>query len=93
LQATAPKAKAESASAKLPVEKDAVTYSGRVVDPDGKAVAGAKVAFIADEKGAFVPQLASDHEGKFTLRIPRPRTVINPRHVLVSAPGFGIEWE
>jgi RNA polymerase sigma factor (sigma-70 family) len=72
---------------------DTIAFRGRVVDPDGKPVAGAKVAFIADDKGAFVPQLSSDHEGQFTLRIPRPRTVINPRHVLVVAPGFGMDWE
>src|SRR5262249_14528999 len=45
-----------------------------------------------DENGAAVPGIVSDNEGKFTLRLVRPQTVTNPRHIVVSAAGFGIDW-
>jgi protocatechuate 3,4-dioxygenase beta subunit len=91
----APRATAKEQAGKVPqpAADDMIAFRGRVLDPDGKPFAGAKVALIADEKGAFVPQLTSDHEGKFTLRVPRPRTGIKPRQVVVAASGFGIDWE
>src|SRR5207253_9091276 len=69
-----------------------IPVSGRVLDPDGKPVAGAKFAIIDDEAGAAIPQLASDAEGRFAFELPRTREVRNPRQVVASAPGVGLAW-
>ncbi len=73
-------------------DRDSIKVSGRVVDPDGRPVAGARFAVIDDETGTPVPQIASDPEGRFTFRMSRPQTVRNPRQVVAAAPGFGVDW-
>jgi RNA polymerase sigma factor (sigma-70 family) len=73
-------------------DRDSIKVSGRVVDPDGRPVAGAKFAVIDDETGTPVSQIASDPEGRFTFRMSRPHSVRNPRQVVASAPGFGVDW-
>src|SRR5262249_45028485 len=55
-------------------EKGSVEVSGRVVDPDGKPVAGAKVFFVRYLLGLSNPPpltVTSDAEGRFRLRVSR----------------------
>src|SRR5262249_44939491 len=55
-------------------EGDRVEVSGRVVDPDGKPVAGAKVFFaryILGLRNPPPPAVTSDAEGRFRLRVSR----------------------
>jgi RNA polymerase sigma factor (sigma-70 family) len=69
-----------------------IPVSGRVLDPDRKPVAGAKFTVIDDETGTPVPKVTSGADGRFTFQIPYPQTVRNPRQVVASAPGFGVDW-
>jgi RNA polymerase sigma factor (sigma-70 family) len=69
-----------------------IKVSGRVVDPDGKPVAGAKFAIIADEVEERIAEVKSGADGKFTFAMSYPKEVRNPRQVVASAPGFGVDW-
>ncbi|HJT78308.1 MAG TPA: carboxypeptidase regulatory-like domain-containing protein, partial [Gemmataceae bacterium] len=73
-------------------DRDSIVVRGRVVDLGGRPVAGARFAVIDDETATPVPRIASDAEGRFTFRMYRPQTVRNPRQVVASAPGFGVDW-
>jgi RNA polymerase sigma factor (sigma-70 family) len=71
--------KAESAAPKPPApdeQADLIEVSGRVVDPDGKAFAGAKVfftrsVFVSRDAPPPPPTATSDAEGRFRLRVSR----------------------
>ncbi|HJZ94231.1 MAG TPA: sigma factor-like helix-turn-helix DNA-binding protein, partial [Gemmataceae bacterium] len=83
----------KDAPAARPAVEQAITVHGKVVDPDGKPVAGAKFAVIDDEAGAPVPKVSSAPDGRFTFELSRPEGIVrNPRQVVASAPGFGLEW-
>lgn len=85
--ASSPSDKSDAASAKQqakaepqPAKEDAVAYSGRVVDPDGKPVAGAKVYFQfltrADEPTPV--RATTDENGRFAFSL-------TPKDVPLSA--------
>ena len=72
-----------------------IAVRGKVLDPDGKPVAGATFTVIDDEDGTPVPDIKSGPDGRFAFQIPHPYPqgiVRNPRQVVASAPGFGLEW-
>jgi len=76
-----------------PVKPEArITVAGRVLDPDGKPVSGAKFAVIDDETEERIPPVTTGADGKFTFEMSYPKTVRNPRQVVASAPGFGVDW-
>src|SRR5207344_1025086 len=85
-----PDAKEKSAAKAKP--ETTIKVSGRVVDPDGKPVAGAKFAIIADEVEERIPEVKSGADGKFRFEMSYPKEVRNPRQVVASAPGFGVDW-
>src|SRR5207302_8209891 len=45
-----------------------------------------------DEDGAPVPDLVTGPDGRFTFELAYPQGVRNPRPVVASAPGFGVDW-
>jgi RNA polymerase sigma factor (sigma-70 family) len=97
-------AKPPTAGAKPPAEndKDTVAIAGRVLDPDGKPIAGAKlyqafwVEFIEGNPPP-APKLrgTSDRDGRFQFRVPRDELTEHPKAVLqvvAIADGFGPDW-
>jgi hypothetical protein len=88
-----PAAKPPAAKPAADVRQDMITVTGKVLGPDGRPVAGATFAVIDDEDGAQVPQVKSGTDGRFTFGLRRPQGVRNPRQIVASAPGFGLDWE
>ncbi len=80
-----------------PAEKDEVSnVSGRVIDPDGKAMAGVKVVFPVS-RGEADPELkviaTTDAEGRFKGTVPaaKPGTW-DERTLVAHVAGFGPAW-
>ena len=81
--------------------KAVVEVRGRVLDPDGRPVAGAKLYLGSRNKEAMYPLRAtSDGDGRFTFRYPlsgSPRhdstAQAPPPNVLAVAKGYGCAWE
>jgi hypothetical protein len=70
----------------LPVDKDAgdtLTVRGRVLDPDGKPIAGARLYQGPTER------TTSNAEGQFQFRVPRSDF---PVQIVAAADGFGLGW-
>ena len=80
---------------------DSVTVRGRVQDPDGKPLAGAKLYLSYPNRKALEPQLlgTSGAEGRFEFRVDKSRLdtsyMPNPwsmASITATAEGFGLEW-
>jgi RNA polymerase sigma factor (sigma-70 family) len=94
VQAQPPTEPAKPAPAAAKTEPDATkaTVSGRVVDPDGKPVAGAYV-FVRPAGGKEPARVTvkTDAEGRFTLSVPGvPIDVITT--IAATADGFAAAW-
>ncbi len=98
--ATAPAAESPAApqadkpkAGKATTQKDKnVTVSGRVLDPDGKPHAGARLLLPGavwgnSEKGALV-ELKSDKDGRFRFSID-PSQLVRGRSLIATAEGYG----
>ena len=85
-------------------QPDAVAFSGRVLDPDGKPIAGVKVYyhFIVRQEEPLPVRAATDAQGRFTFKL-TPKDIplsadayqADPRrtgHVIVKADGFTFAW-
>ena len=97
-----------SPPAQKPRPEDRLTIRGRVLDPDGKPFAGAKVfAYVNDDprsSDAFFaavpkPDAVSHADGRFELAIPHPgfntlqvQATWSHPTVAALAPGFGPAW-
>ncbi|MGP0062865.1 MAG: sigma factor-like helix-turn-helix DNA-binding protein, partial [Isosphaeraceae bacterium] len=95
-----------AARASLPANPESVATGamievhGRVVDPDGRPVAGAHVATgYLDREIEPAPETTSEPDGRFFLRVPpwRRNSALRRRDamfpwVVASAPGFGPGW-
>ncbi len=102
---TRPPAKVDRPPASPSKEETAeVTVSGRVLDPGGKPVAGAKVFFAryilaGRDKPPLPATVTSDAEGRFRLRVSRTGHQADHEKarwmrgaVVALAPGFGHSW-
>jgi RNA polymerase sigma factor (sigma-70 family) len=73
--------------------EDAIVLKGRVLDPDGKPVPGAKVRFVNVDA-------ESDKEGAYRVTLPRPAEVKGPftkdsvywYHIAAVADGYGVDF-
>ncbi len=85
-------------------DKDTIPFSGRVLDADGKPVAGAKVYyyFLTYQEEALPVRALTDAQGRFAFAL-RPKDVplsadtrqADPRktgHIVVKADGFTFAW-
>jgi RNA polymerase sigma factor (sigma-70 family) len=75
-----------------------LALAGRVLGPDGQAVAGANVAIVgwrpkrAGETPRVLAQVRTDAEGKFVLKARRPSPDQYAVVAVASAPGCGLAW-
>jgi RNA polymerase sigma factor (sigma-70 family) len=87
-------------------EKKTMTVAGRVLDADGKPLAGAAVAVVAHPKvpykggelsagGTRVLGLTkADAEGRFRLDVPRTSSVtFRTVHAVAGGAGYGVGWQ
>ena len=84
------------------VKGQPVIFRGRVVDPDGKPVAGAEIllglAIAQDEQGGTRRVAASGPDGRFEVAVPRmaldrsEHTGGDPPVLAALIPGFGPDW-
>jgi RNA polymerase sigma factor (sigma-70 family) len=71
--------------------KDGVEISGRVLGPDGKPVVGARL-FVYDRAGkSAAPQPLTDGGGRFRFAVAAD-VAANPRYLLATAAGLGLDW-
>jgi RNA polymerase sigma factor (sigma-70 family) len=89
------------ASAEKPTEGPVPrSVSGRVVDPDGKPVAGAKLfAPVITTDTPLSPDAlelraigTADGEGRFSVSVPPPFKDAPWSYAIAYAPGFGVSW-
>ena len=89
-----------AAKDKAPEPDEMIEVRGRVVDPDGRAVAGATLrAFHPNHEVRPAPEATSGSDGHFFMRVEpwrrnsayRPRDAMFP-WVVATAPGFGPGW-
>jgi RNA polymerase sigma factor (sigma-70 family) len=79
-------------------EEDPVAFSGRVLDPDGKPVAGAKLYLTkswnyAERPAEATPYATTTDDGNFRFALPRARLAADHLEELVAtARGFGPAW-
>src|SRR5262249_2289172 len=97
---TPQKAKASNTEKETPEAKEAVTFRGRVIDPDGKPVADAKLHLIVASWGRkpLHLQATAGKDGSFSLTDPAaqpqafsadPAWMISTGWIVASADGYG----
>jgi RNA polymerase sigma factor (sigma-70 family) len=73
------------------MDANGFTVAGRVVDPDDKPVADAKL-FVCDNHGRSpAPQPTTDADGRFRFSLPADFSGL--RALLITSEGFGSDWE
>jgi RNA polymerase sigma factor (sigma-70 family) len=64
---------------------------GRVLGPDGKPVAGAKLYLCGNAGKSAAPQPATDNDGRFRFALPA-NADHSPRYLLATADNLGLDW-
>jgi beta-lactamase regulating signal transducer with metallopeptidase domain len=97
-------AAAKEEGVERPARSARMTVTGRVLDPDGRPVLGAKVAVIgrrklptlsarAEDQHKMMGRAEADADGRYRLEVPRTSSVTHYElHVVASGPGFGLGW-
>ncbi|MCI0456279.1 MAG: sigma-70 family RNA polymerase sigma factor [Gemmataceae bacterium] len=82
-------------------EAETLTAAGRVLDPDGKPVAGARLyyprwtrqPFASEHEFAVAPCGTTHKDGRFALTLPRKESRPGqPVALIATADGFGLAW-
>ena len=78
-------------------DKDTISYQGRVLGPNGRSVAGARIFLTS--KSRYPPQLASDSEnatsgpdGRFEFTASKTEFADEYTVVTATAPNYGVGW-
>jgi RNA polymerase sigma factor (sigma-70 family) len=71
-----------------------VAVSGKVVDPDGKPVKGARLFVFDSEEATPAPQAKTNEDGAFTFELPPLAARRSYRYLVATAPdhGLGCDW-
>ena len=86
----------ESGPARRRSEGEQITFAGRVVDPDGRPVRGARLFVVdydqrTDDPPALKPAAMSAADGRFHFAVDRPpKDRIIRRTLVAAAEGFGL---
>jgi protocatechuate 3,4-dioxygenase beta subunit len=99
-QASKPAPAQSNANAQRADDKDTIRYCGRVLDPDGKPVVGAKLYLRGDYKKGEeyyreeLPSLdaTTGPDGRFQFAAPSARFGTQNTVVAVTAPNYGFGW-
>jgi RNA polymerase sigma factor (sigma-70 family) len=88
---------AKPQAAKEADDKEAVAFNGRVLDPDGKPLTGAKLymtkAWYSLKRPGPSPLYATTGEdGRFSFTVPKETVVNDQMELVVTAKGFGPDW-
>lgn len=88
---------AKSQAAKKVDDKESIAHSGRVLDPDGKAVAGAKIYMTKPWTNVQRPKASplyatSAEDGSFRFTVPNAPFATDFMELVATAKGFGPAW-
>lgn len=87
-----PKRGPKAAPAVIKEYKDGITVQGRVLDPDGKPLAGAKLFVFDGQARKAAPQPAADAEGRFRFTLALDPAKQHLRFLQAVAEGYGCDW-
>ncbi len=73
-------------------ETKSVAVSGKVLGPDGRPVAKAKLFVFDTEQWKPAPQAESGADGAFAFELPPLEDRRSYRSLVATAPGFGCDW-
>jgi beta-lactamase regulating signal transducer with metallopeptidase domain len=97
-------AKVQNGEEGRPARSARMSVAGRVLDPDGRPVSGARVVILgrrilaaltarSDDQHHVLGRAESDALGRFRLDVPRTSSLTYYElHALASRPGFGLGW-
>jgi RNA polymerase sigma factor (sigma-70 family) len=97
-EAKKPAAQNGAKPVELQEARDSISITGRVLDPDGKPVTGARLFWVRQRKAqpqgredfALTQQGVSSTDGRFTLKLPRTDAQLGT--LIAAADGYGIDW-
>jgi RNA polymerase sigma factor (sigma-70 family) len=88
-----------AAEAKLPAadDKDSITYGGRVLGPDGRPVAGAKLYLTPaivyhNQRSSSPEEAATGADGRFAFKAPKAHYGERFTFVAATAANYGVGW-